>query len=167
MFRILTIALTFYLPFAVADDGFVLDDSKYYAVNHLKEGRYYTDYGYLVNPSITQWADEYVMDGLIGYGNQKYRFQANLSQFTKTGKVNLFKGDGLIEQVWTSGHVCTYRMKVEVLSFEDGNGTPTLFLKHFSPESLYTTWNVIQLGCPPAAAASSWRVSKDPYILGR
>lgn len=147
----------FVVVFLLAPAAFAADPPLV-SVSTLQTGKYKARNSFVSGVSIQQWADSYLMKGVMNYAADAYPFDVLLNQDVSSGKQNLFSGEGTMSQGWTTGEVCTYRISIEVHAYSD-----RLFIRHYAPGEVYTTWS--GSGCPPQAAQSTWGLDKAPFFL--
>ncbi len=137
--------------------------SKFKSRPYLESGYYGgSDGGYLSGVRLKKWAEDDVMTGTVSYGGYRHRFEVTL----RHDEGNRFVGQGEITQRWEGGWSCPYRMKVELFSYQDEqNGGSMIYVRHYTPNRLYTTWDIYGKGCPPVTSGYAWKRDPNPYYL--
>jgi hypothetical protein len=158
-FKSLLIASFFFVVTSGMPVSAFADSTPLVPVSALQVGKYTSQGGFVSKVSVEQWAESYVMKGRMTYGGDVLKFDVMLAKDVSTGNPNVFSGSGTMYQGWDTGEVCTYRIRIEVYAYAD-----RLFIRHYAPGQLYTTWSASG-GCPPPAAESSWGQNPNPFFL--
>ncbi len=128
-------------------------------------GRSTTGKGYIFNLSISDWGRDKLLKGQYSYNGIQDQVEVILKQSKTPGEENQWKGEGSFSESWGHGKlVCHYRTKLELSVYQNENYETLIYERNYSPTAMYSVWNYLAYGCPPAGNEYVWQ-SSDPYKL--